>query len=94
MGRRLSGRDLLASWPMPKDEFADYEGMHVYGNDQVDGSFEESSEDSAAKQLQAEMADSRMDDADQGDGYANGSSEDEDSESEEEDSDVEMSDAS
>jgi len=86
--------DLLASWPMPKDEFADYEGMHVYGNDQVDGSFEESSEDSAAKQLQAEMADSRMDDADQGDGYANGSSEDEDSESEEEDSDVEMSDAS
>lgn len=86
--------DLLASWPMPKDEFADYEGMHAYGNDPIDGSFEESSEDSAAKQLQAEMADSRMDDAGHENGYVNASSESEDGESDEEDSDVEMSDAS
>jgi hypothetical protein len=86
--------DLLASWPMPKDEYADYEGMHVYGNDQLDGSFEESSEDSAAKQLQAEMADSRMSDTSHGKGHVSSSSEDEDSESEDGESDVEMSDAS
>ena len=85
--------DLLANWPMPEDEFADYEGMHVYGNNQVHGSLEESSEDSAAKQLQAEMADSRIDDASQESGRVSSSSEAEDSESEKEDSDVEMCDA-
>ena len=82
--------DLLASWPMPEDEFADYDGMHVYGNHRVD----ESSEDSAAKQLQAEIADSQVSNASHGNGHASGSSEDGDSESEDEDSDVEMLDAS
>jgi hypothetical protein len=86
--------DLLASWPMPKDEFADYEGMHVYGNDHVGGSLEESSEDSAAKQLQAEMAHSRMGDAGHENRGTSSSPEDEESESEDENSDEEMSDAS
>jgi hypothetical protein len=86
--------DLLASWPMPKDEFADYEGMHVYRDDQVDRSLEDSSEDSAAKQLQVEMARSRMGDAGHEDRGLSSSSEDEDSESKDENSDEEMSDAS
>ena len=85
--------DLLASWPMPEDEFADYQGMHVYGNGEVHGSLEESSEDSAAKQLQAEMADSRTNDAGQANGRSRNSSGNEDRANEHEDSDVEMSDA-
>ena len=86
--------DLLASWPMPEDNFADYEGMHVYGNDGVDGLIEESSEDSAAKQLQFEMAGSQTKDAGHTDGYVSSGSDEEDSGSENGDSDVEMSDAS
>ena len=78
---------------MPEDKFAEYEGMHVYGHGQVDGSFEESSEDSAAKQLQTEMADSRMNDPDRENGHVSSSSGDDDSGIEDEDSDVEMSDA-
>jgi hypothetical protein len=85
--------ELLASWPMPQDEFARYEGMHAYGNGQSEGSFEGSSEDSAAKQLQAEMAGSRMDGAGYVNGHVGSSSEDEHSASEDEDSDVEMCDA-
>ena len=85
--------DLLASWPMPEDEHADYDGMHVYGNEPPDGSFEESSEDSAAKQLQAEMVDSQMNDAAHANGHVSSSSEDKDSDSEEKDSDMDMSDA-
>ena len=79
--------DILASWPMPEDEHAAYEGMKIYGDGQMDGSFDESSEDSAAKQLKAEMADA------QANGRAKDSSSEEDSESEDEDSDIEMSDA-
>ena len=95
-GARMDGgesmADLLASWPMPEDEHADYDGMHVYGNDSPDGSFEESSEDSAAKQLQAEMVDSQMNDAAHANGHVSSSSEDEDSGSEGEGSDVDMCD--
>jgi hypothetical protein len=67
--------------------------MHAYGNGQSEGSFEGSSEDSAAKQLQVEMAGSRMDGAGYINGHVGSSSEDEHSASEDEDSDVEMCDA-
>ena len=85
--------DLLASWPMPEDEFADYEGMHVYQDNPLNEPLEESSEDSAAKQLLAEMADSRRNGAVDANGHVS-SSRDKDSESEDEEYDVEMSDAS
>ena len=85
--------DLLASWPMPEDEFADYEGMHVYRDNPLNGPFEESSEDSAAKQLQAEMADSQRNGAVNTNEHVS-SSREKDGESEGEDYDVEMSDAS
>jgi hypothetical protein len=96
-GHGMSGgesmADLLASWPMPQDEFANYEGMHAYGNGQSEGSFEGSSEDSAAKQLQAEIASSQIDGAGHINGQVSSSSEDEHSASEDEESDVEMHDA-
>ena len=85
--------DLLASWPMPEDEFADYEGMHVYQDNPLNRPFEESSQDSAAKQLQAEMADLQRNGAVNANGHVS-SSREKDGESEGEDYDVEMSDAS
>jgi hypothetical protein len=85
--------DLLAGWPMPEDEFADYEGMHVYRDNPLNEPFEESSDDSAAKQLQAEMADSWRNDAVNAYGRVS-SSREKDSGSEDEDYHVEMSDVS
>jgi len=82
--------DLLASWPMPEDEHADYGTNKVHGNGQMDGSLDESSEDSVAKQLRSNMAESQM--LVDANGHQSSSSE-ADSKSDEEDSDVDMSDA-
>lgn len=96
-GLKLAGEsmaDLLASWPMPEDNNVDYEETKSYDNSQLDGSYEVSSEDSAAKQLQADMADSQTNAASNAKVASDSSSDegDSDSDSEDEDTDVEMSD--
>ena len=82
--------DLLDSWPIPEDDYAEAE-TNGFRLDEVDEPMDESSEDSAAQQLRTEMADAHMNEPAPGQDEANESSDDS---SDEEDSDVEMEDAS
>ena len=82
--------DLIDSWPIPEDDYAEAE-TNGFGLGQVDAPMDESSEDSAAQQLRTEMANARMDESIPGQDEASDSS---DGSSDEEDSDVDMEDAS
>jgi hypothetical protein len=85
--------DLLAAWPIPKDEAADDEAPIINGYGHMYGVTEESSEDSAARQLQTEATESQMNGVENGMNGVEADSEEE-RDSDEEDSDVEMADSS